>query len=206
MKGWIEHKGQIACLPQNNIDTDQLLPARFMSQPRAAGYAAFLFHDQRKLTNDEQDPTFVLNKYPNTSILIAGHNFGTGSSREAAVYALIDAGIQVVVASRFADIFAANAINNGLLPALVSGDALAILHSAIGNNSVSGSANLENCQLVLGDTQLSFSLDKNAQSKLINGWDDIDLTLHHQNAITAFKERRAGQHRWTKPVRIQPNE
>ncbi len=123
MTGWTEHKGQATALDIENVDTDQLIPARFMSTPRADGYGGFLLHDLRFDSQGGPHADFPLNRNPETSILIGRRNFGSGSSREAAVYALADFGIRAVIAPSFGDIFAANCVNNGLLPAQVSEDA-----------------------------------------------------------------------------------
>ena len=112
MSGWREHEGMAVGLPTENIDTDQLIPARFMSTPRSEGYGDFLLHDVRG-----GDPDFPLNHHPTTTVLVTRRNFGSGSSREAAVYALVDYGIRAVIAPSFGDIFAGNAVNNGLLAA-----------------------------------------------------------------------------------------
>ncbi|MCV6594783.1 MAG: 3-isopropylmalate dehydratase small subunit, partial [Silicimonas sp.] len=119
MAGWTTHSGAALALDRENVDTDQLIPARFMSTPRADGYGDFLLHDLRRDGEGEPVSDFPLNRHPKASILVTGRNFGSGSSREAAVYALIDFGIRVVVAPSFGDIFASNAVNNGLLPARV---------------------------------------------------------------------------------------
>ncbi|MFN3294906.1 MAG: 3-isopropylmalate dehydratase small subunit, partial [Gemmobacter sp.] len=123
MPGWSEHAGTAVGLALENIDTDQLIPARFMSAPRSAGYGGYLLHDLRQAPDGSPDPAFPLNRTPGASILIARRNFGCGSSREAAVYALADAGFRVVVAPSFGDIFAGNAVGNGLLPARVAPEA-----------------------------------------------------------------------------------
>ena len=119
MAGWSTHIGMAVSLPQANIDTDQLIPARFMSVPRAQGYGRFLLHDMRREETGDMKADFPLNAHEGMSVLIAGRNFGSGSSREAAVYALVDSGIRAVFAPSFGDIFASNAVNNGLLPAQI---------------------------------------------------------------------------------------
>ncbi len=115
MTGWTKIEGRAVALAQANVDTDQLIPARFMSAPRSAGYGAFLLHDARQ---DQAD--HVLNRHTRADVLITRRNFGSGSSREAAVYALVDFGIKAVFAPSFGDIFQSNAVNNGLLPARLS--------------------------------------------------------------------------------------
>lgn len=117
MSGWTTHTGAPLTLAQDNTDTDQLIPARFMSAPRSQGYGDFLLYDTR------HHPDGTPNDHPlnhaRPTVLITGRNFGSGSSREAAVYALVDFGIRVVLAPSFGDIFASNAVNNGLLPARI---------------------------------------------------------------------------------------
>ncbi len=180
MSGWRTHTGRAGVLAQDNIDTDQLIPARFMSTPRSQGYGDFLLFDQR-----EDAPEHLLNR-AKPSILIVGRNFGSGSSREAAVYALVDFGIRAVFAPSFGDIFASNAVNNGLLPGRVSGQVHAVLTELDGQELT---VDLEACT-VAGHP---FEIDPVWQTKLMNGWDDIDLTRQHEAAIAAFTtERKAG--------------
>ena len=119
MGGWTKHSGLIVGLDRENVDTDQLIPARFMATPRSAGYGDVLLYDTCRDAADAPVPEFPINKYPSASIQVSRRNFGSGSSREAAVYALADFGFRVVVAPSFSDIFAGNAVNNGLLPARV---------------------------------------------------------------------------------------
>ena len=199
MSGWSEHKGLAVSLPMDNIDTDQLIPARFMSQPRADGYGDFLLHDVRRLGNGELDPAFVLHEQPSATVLIAGRNFGIGSSREAAAYALLDAGFCAVIASGFGDIFAANAVNNGLLPALVDSKTLDELQQLIGSGAVSCSINLMDSTLTVSGNTIAFALDESWREKLISGWDDIDLTLAESPTIEAFRTRYFADAPWTLP-------
>lgn len=203
MSGWTTHSGLAVCLPVDNIDTDQLIPARFMSQPRADGYGRFLLHDLRQGPEGTANPDFVLNRHPRASVLISGSNFGTGSSREAAVYALVDAGIRVVVASSFGDIFAANAINNGLLPALVEPDDLMLLHTCIGEEAVPMTADLATSTLAIDSHTVAFELDDARRLKLINGWDDIDLTLRQTEQIHAFRKHHYLRYAWALPEKAR---
>lgn len=200
MSGWTVHTGQIACLPIDNIDTDQLVPARFMSQPRADGYGKFLLHDLRQTVDGKANSDFVLNRFPKASVLLSGCNFGTGSSREAAVYALVDAGIKVVVASGFGDIFAANAVNNGLLPAQVDVADLALLHKLVGNESKSIVVDLSLSTLTINTFSVGMTLDNTWQQKLINGWDDIDLTMEHTGRISEFRAKYYSRYAWALPA------
>ena len=200
MNGWEDHAGTAVCLLTKNIDTDQIIPARFMSQPRADGYENFLLHDVRRLQDGSLDPQFTLNQYPDASVLIAGHNFGSGSSREAAVYALVDSGIRAVVASGFGDIFAANAINNGLLPALVSQQDIDQLAHMISDDAVQCNINLKHQSIGIDNKTFSFNIDSVWLTKLVNGWDDIDLTKTHEQSITQFKLQRQTNAAWSWPV------
>lgn len=165
-------------LAMDNLDTDQLIPARFMSAPRAQGYGRFLLHDLR-------GPGFALDdpRAQGAAILVAGRNFGAGSSREAAVYALVDAGFRAVVAPSFGDIFAANAVNNGLLPAVAETAALmALLPGPV-------TIDLAAQTIRAGDLVLPFTLDPVWKLKLLNGWDDLDLTARHADRIAAHAAR-----------------
>ncbi|ETX28781.1 3-isopropylmalate dehydratase small subunit [Roseivivax isoporae] len=192
MAGWVEHEGRAVALPRSDIDTDQIIPARFMSASRSEGYGGFLFADLR-----EGDAAFPLDRHPGASVLVTGPNFGCGSSREAAVYALVDAGIRVVVAESFADIFAGNAVNNGLLPARVA-ETGAIL-DALGTGTAPARVDLERGTLTVGGRDHPVELPDIWRRKLINGWDDIDLTRAHADDIAAFRETRAARAPWAMP-------
>lgn len=192
MAGWTTHEGEAVVLDRRDVDTDQLIPARFMSASRAEGYGRFLLHDLR-----EDDADFPLDRHPGASVLVAGPNFGCGSSREAAVYALVDAGIRVVVAESFADIFAGNAVNNGLLP--VATPEAAALRAAIGQGAVPARVDLASRRLSVAGQELNFALSETAQAKLMNGWDDIDLTRAHAGDIRNFRDRRKADHAWAWP-------
>jgi 3-isopropylmalate/(R)-2-methylmalate dehydratase small subunit len=196
MSGWTTHDGTAVALDRDNIDTDQLIPARFMSTPRSEGYGRFLLHDFRFDADGKLQEDFPLNRVPGASVLIAGRNFGSGSSREAAVYALVDFGIRVVVAPSFGDIFASNAVNNGLLPARVeAADATALAAHSGGTAQVS----LKDLTIALGPLTVPFTIDPVWREKLINGWDDIDLTRQHAEAIAAFRATRARHQPWAIP-------
>lgn len=190
MAGWTQHKGKAVHLPLANVDTDQLIPARFMSTPRSAGYADYLMHDLRRDAVGGLRVDFPLNTAPKASVLIAGQNFGSGSSREAAVYALVDAGFRAIIAPSFGDIFASNAVNNGLCPAQVDQTEIDALLAA---GATEVTVDLEARKLRAGATQLPFHLDSSWAQKLMNGWDDIDLTRQHGRAISSFRAERAGR-------------
>ncbi|SDL56803.1 3-isopropylmalate dehydratase small subunit [Aliiruegeria lutimaris] len=200
MEGWTTHTGRALALAIDNIDTDQLIPARFMSIPRSEGYGPYLLHDMRRDINEQLLPDFPLNRHDGFSILVAGRNFGSGSSREAAVYALIDAGVRVVVAPSFGDIFSNNAVNNGLLPARVSAEVAGKLSNTLGDGTAEMSIDLTNGMLTLDDIAEAFELDESWRVKLINGWDDIDLTRRHIPKITKFKGNRSQTAPWAWPA------
>lgn len=171
-----------ARLPLENVDTDQLIPARFMSRPRSEGYGPFLLHDLR-----QEEPRARLPQ--GSKILIADRNFGCGSSREAAVYALVDFGIRAVLAPSFGDIFASNAVNNGLLTARLPKRDLDTLVGEI-------TLDLETASISFQGGILDFEIDPVWQTKLLNGWDDIDLTRQHLDAISDFKAQRKQTAPW----------
>lgn len=199
MGGWTRHQGLAIALPMENIDTDQLIPARFMSTPREAGYGGFLLHDLRFDADGAPDPTFPLNRAPEVSILLAGRNFGSGSSREAAVYALADFGVRVVIAPSFGDIFAANAVNNGLAPARVDPAVAEALTARLAGAPAPGAVDLQSGALEIAGVTAAFALDPVWREKLIQGWDDIDLTGAHAAEIRAFRARRAEAQPWAFP-------
>lgn len=171
-----------------NVDTDQLIPARFMKRSRAQGYGDFLLHDLRFDAEGRPIPGFSLNleSASGAKILIARRNFGTGSSREAAVYALWDYGVRCVVAPSFGDIFASNAVKNGLLPAVVSEADLERLLAG-GEALARVTVDLEGLVIQAGAISAPFSIDPVRRLQLLNGWDDIDLTLRHEAEIAAYR-------------------
>lgn len=183
-----------------NVDTDQLIPARFMKRSRADGYGGFLLHDLRFGADGAPNPDFVLNHpaHAGAMILVARRNFGTGSSREAAVYALWDYGIRCVIAPSFGDIFASNAVKNGLLPAQVSEtDTEALLVPLAGGGVLT--VDLDNLTIANGAQVFAFAVDPVRRLQLLNGWDDIDLTLRHTADIAAYRAKRLAESNWAWP-------
>lgn len=199
MAGWERHTGQAVALPMADIDTDQLIPARFMSMPRSEGYGGYLLHDVRRDADGALRADFPLNRHPQASVLVTRQNFGSGSSREAAVYALVDAGFRAVIAPSFGDIFAGNAVNNGLLPARVDPADAAALEAALGEGGARITIDLRSLTLTAGPVSAGFTLDESWRTKLINGWDDIDLTGQHRDAIAAYKRTRSQTAPWAWP-------
>jgi 3-isopropylmalate/(R)-2-methylmalate dehydratase small subunit len=192
----------IACpLPFANIDTDQLIPARFMKRSRAEGYGGYLLHDMRFAGDGSELPDFPLNQpaYRNAQIVVARRNFGAGSSREAAVYALVDYGIRCVIAPSFGDIFASNAVNNGLLPARVEEHRGEEMIRLLEEGDAEMSVDLETQTISAGSMSTPFQVDPVWRMKLLNGWDDIDLTLSQTDAIARFAAEDARRRPWAVP-------
>jgi len=181
----------VACpLPLSDVDTDQIIPARFLNRTRAEGYGPYLFHDLRGQAGFPlTDPG-----YAGARILVARRNFGGGSSREAAVYALLDYGIRCVIAPSFGDIFAANAVGNGLLPAAAAEADVELMLRALQEAAAPLCVDLTACRISLGAQAWGFAIDPVWREKLLLVWDDVDLTRSHQTEIDAFvaldRERR----------------
>ena len=181
-------------LPEENIDTDQIIPARFLKSTSREGFGKNLFRDWRYYNNDEAQPKtdFILNKPEyKGSILVAGKNFGCGSSREHAAWSLLDYGIHVVVSSFFADIFKNNALNNGVLPVQVSDDFLQKIFKL--ENGSKLSVDLENQTITIDATGEKETFDINNYKKtcLLNGYDDIDYLLSIKQDIINFEKTLA---------------
>ncbi len=193
----------MACpLDMASVDTDQLIPARFMTRSRAEGYGRFLLHDLRFAGDGTQKPDFVLNqpRFAGAQIMVSAGNFGTGSSREAAVYALQDYGIRCVIAPSFGDIFSSNSVKNGLLTALVSdGDARWLLCELQKQGAPKLVIDLES-QTILGiGRAISFEIDAARRLQLLNGWEDMDLTLQYSTKIAEFKRDYTRRYDWVTP-------
>jgi 3-isopropylmalate/(R)-2-methylmalate dehydratase small subunit len=194
----------LACkLPFANIDTDQLIPARFMRRPRTQGYGDFLLHDLRFDAAGAPKLEFPLNdpKVAGCEIMLAGRNFGCGSSREAAVYALADYGIRAVIAASFGDIFASNAVKNGVLPAQISEqDAERLLQAdeLVGSRPLT--IDLVAQTITIGNLVVPFAIDPVWKKQLLNGWDDIDMTRNEAATIARFTENDERRRPWMKPV------
>lgn len=193
----------VACpLGLANVDTDQLIPARFMSRSRADGYGGYLLYDLRRQP-DGASCNFLLDdpRYSGAKTLVARRNFGTGSSREAAVYALADFGIRCVIAPSFGDIFAANAVKNGVLPATVTEAEAERLLAHLESNAPRLTVDLENRTIYYGSNAITFAIDPVRRLQLLNGWDDLDLTLRHQTEIDGYRLRRRAEQPWVWPDR-----
>ncbi|MFD2286072.1 3-isopropylmalate dehydratase small subunit [Pedobacter petrophilus] len=193
MKKFTKLTSAIVPLNIENIDTDQIIPARFLKATTREGFGENLFRDWRYENNNQPKADFVLND-PTYSgkILVAGKNFGCGSSREHAAWAIQDAGFDAVISSFFADIFKGNALNNGLLPIQVSEDFLASIFKAVEGNATSPlEVDLENQTVTIIETgaQESFEINPYKKSCLINGYDDIDFILAQKHLVEEFEKR-----------------
>ena len=190
----------IAC-PLNvaNLNTDQVLPARFLKLPRSAGLGTVLLHDLRFDAEGCVRADFPLNRPPwrDARIIVGARNFGCGSSREAAVYALYDYGIRCVIAPSFGDIFAGNAVQNGLLTAIVSDDEAAALAAMLGEKPDQlVTVDLEQQTIQCGDRTFRFTIDPVRRTRLLNGWDNIALTESYLDKIAAFKVADRARRPW----------
>ena len=183
-----------------NLNTDAVIPARFLRKPRSAGYGNFLFNDLRQRADGAQDPDFVLNRaaFAPARILVAGLNFGCGSSREGAVYALHGAGFRAVIAPSFGDIFFNNCAKNGVVAAVLPEAAVdTLLAQLAARPGAEMTVDLEHDAVIAPDgTRHGFALDPARKRCLLEGLDDIQLTLQHDAAIAAFEQQRFARLPW----------
>ncbi|MDT7603101.1 MAG: 3-isopropylmalate/(R)-2-methylmalate dehydratase small subunit [Acidobacteriota bacterium] len=188
------HTGRVAPLVRPNVDTDQIIPKQFLKRVERTGFGQFLFYDWRHTAAGELDPTFVLNapRYRDASVLVAGRNFGCGSSREHAPWALLDYGFRVVVAPSFADIFANNCLKNGVVPVVLSeAEVSEIARRAALSEDYALTVDLERCEVRDRDhLRFAFEIDEFRRHCLLEGLDDIGLTLRHESNITDYEARR----------------
>ncbi|MBO2463068.1 3-isopropylmalate dehydratase small subunit [Actinomadura violacea] len=187
MEAFTTYTGRAVPLRRSNVDTDQIIPAVWLKQVSRTGFDKGLFSAWR------EDPGFVLNKpqYQGAGILVAGPDFGTGSSREHAVWALQQYGFRVVIAPRFGDIFRNNSTKMGLLPVILTGDQVEALQSAAEKDpALEITVDLDKREVRWGADTASFEIDDYTRWRLMEGLDDIGLTLRHGDAITAFEADR----------------
>jgi 3-isopropylmalate/(R)-2-methylmalate dehydratase small subunit len=200
MEKFDKHSGVAAPLNMINIDTDKLIPKQFLKTIKRTGLGQYLFNEIRFNADGSENKDFILNKpaYRDASILIAGDNFGCGSSREHAPWALLDFGVKCVISTSFADIFFNNCFKNGILPIVVSKEQLDQLMDDANNgaNSILD-IDLENQQIGRpnGD-KINFEIDEFRKHCLINGLDDIGLTMQKQDSIGDFEKRREIEQPW----------
>lgn len=187
MEAFTTHTGTALPLRTSNVDTDQIIPAEFLKRITRTGFEDALFYAWR------QDPDFILNRpeYAEASVLIAGPDFGTGSSREHAVWALQSYGFKAVVSSRFADIFRGNCGKAGVVAAVVEQPVIEQMWAALeADPGLAATVDLEQRTVTVGDITAPFQIDDDVRWRLLNGYDDISLSLQHDAEISAFEERR----------------
>lgn len=199
MEKFVKHTGTAIPLRRSNVDTDQIIPAVYLKRVTRSGFEDGLFAAWRN------DPEFVLNqpKYKSGTILVAGPEFGTGSSREHAVWALQNYGFKVVISSRFADIFRGNSLKGGLLTVILPQEAVEAIWTTIESDpTTSITVDLETRTVSYGSTTVAFELDDYTRWRLMEGLDDIGLTLKHTDAIDSFEAKRPAYKPKTLPIRI----
>jgi 3-isopropylmalate/(R)-2-methylmalate dehydratase small subunit len=195
MEPFVKLNGVVAPIDRVNIDTDQVIPAVYLKRIERTGYGQFLFSSWRFLPDGSPNPDFVLNQpgYQGAGVLVAGRNFGCGSSREHAPWALQEYGFRCIIAPSFADIFYNNCFQNGLLPvALPEEQVRQIMDQALENPGMKLNVDLEAQRIWDDDEEISitFDLDPFRRHCLLNGLDDIGLTQQHEDKISAFEARR----------------
>ena len=204
MEKFIRLTAKACPLALPNLNTDQILPARYLKWPRSKNLGTVLFQDLRRDADGKERPDFPLNQpaWRDAKIIVAGRNFGGGSSREAAVYALYDAGISCVIASSFGDIFSQNAVKNGLLTAILPEVEAAELTAAIvADPEQPVSVDLEKQTIARGNRSYAFAIDPVSRNQLLNGWDDIDLTESNRSRIAAFRAEDRTRRPWAVPAK-----
>ena len=175
-------------LPMSNIDTDQIMPKQFLKRVERSGYGQYLFHDWKK------EEGFPLNNpaYSNAKVLLAGTNFGTGSSREHAPWGLQDWGFDAIISSKFADIFKLNSINIGLVPIETTEENMDILFDKVNSNpNVEINISINEKKVTCEELEFEFVIDNFSQNRILNGIDKIDISLDYSNMIEEFKENRS---------------
>ncbi len=195
MTGFKQHKGIVVPLDSANVDTDAIIPKQFLQKVNRIGFGKHLFHDWRFLDDAglQPNPEFVLNQpqFAGASILLARENFGCGSSREHAPWALADYGFKTIIAPSFADIFYGNAINNGMVPVRLKEDEVdALFQLVAAQPGIEIEVDLEANQVRAGSLTFGFEIDEFRRYCLLNGLDAIGLTLQHEAAISAFEAKQ----------------
>ena len=199
--------GDVATIDRDNIDTDQIIPTEYLKSIKKFGYEDYLFDGWRYLDKGklgisskerEKNKKFILNNspYDNASVLLTRDNFGCGSSREHAVWALRDFGIRAVIASSFGDIFYNNCFKNGVLPIILSKDDVENLFQVFKSSPLDIEIFLEKKLIKSNDREINFEVDNNLLERIIFGLDDVDITLRNKEAISAYEEKRMIEKPW----------
>jgi 3-isopropylmalate/(R)-2-methylmalate dehydratase small subunit len=191
MEPLVVHTGKVAALNRVTVDTDQIIPKQFLKRVERTGFGRFLFFDWRYLPDGSPDPQFELNQEHNhgATILVASHNFGCGSSREHAPWALLDYGFKVIIAPSFADIFYNNCFKNGILPIRLPEEQVEQLLERAAQQEYRLTIDLK-AQKVQDEqgSEWTFDVDQYWKEMLLNGWDEISLTLQYEDKIAAFEQ------------------
>ena len=194
MEPYKKHESIAALMNRNNVDTDQIIPKQFLKKVERTGFGAHLFHDWRFNPDGSEDLTFELNKpaFKGAKILVTGDNFGCGSSREHAPWAIADYGFNTIISTSFADIFYNNCFKNSILPLVVNAAKLvALMQEVAANEGVKFSVDLENQKVTTpAGNDFDFEVEPFRKHNLLNGLDDIGITLKHEDKITAFEEKQ----------------
>ncbi|OGG96652.1 MAG: 3-isopropylmalate dehydratase small subunit [Candidatus Lambdaproteobacteria bacterium RIFOXYD2_FULL_50_16] len=200
MQAFTKTTGVAAVLNKDNIDTDQIIAKQFLKKTEKTGFGKHLFHDWRFLADGSENPDFELNRpeYKGARVLITGDNFGCGSSREHAPWALVDYGFKTIVATSYADIFFNNCFKNGILPIIASfEDRDRLAAEVLASPGVSFTVDLLTQKLTTpGGIELAFEVDPMRKEKLVHGLDDIDWTLTKNELITAFEAKQKAAQPW----------
>ena len=192
MQSFTAHTGLVAPLQRENVDTDQIIPKQFLKRTERTGYGECLFFDWRSDPAGKPDPAFPLNapQYSGASILLTGKNFGCGSSREHAVWALRDYGFRAIIAPSFADIFSSNCVKNGLLTVTLKPEEVAILMARASAGRLDLKVDLEECEVSTADGfHAKFTIEPFRRMCLLEGMDEIGMTLKHEAEIAAYEQR-----------------
>ncbi|HZT25858.1 MAG TPA: 3-isopropylmalate dehydratase small subunit [Pseudolabrys sp.] len=203
MEKFVRLTAKACALTQPNLNTDQILPARYLKWPRSRGLGQVLFQDLRHDSDGKPRADFPLNDPArrDARILIGGRNFGGGSSREAAVYAIYDSGIRCVIAPSFGDIFSQNAAKNGLLTAALGDTEVAELAEAVTTDPGRPvTVDLDRQTITCGSHSYRFAIDPVSRNQLLNGWDDIDLTESYRDKVSAFRTEDRLLRPWAVPA------
>ena len=194
MEPYKNHESVAALMNRNNVDTDQIVPKQFLKKVERTGFGAHLFHDWRFNADGSENPGFELNKpaFKGARVLVTGDNFGCGSSREHAPWAIADYGFNTIISTSFADIFYNNCFKNSILPLVVESDKLAALMNEIAaNEGVEFSVDLENQKVTTpAGNGFDFKIEAFRKNNMLSGLDDIGLSLKHEDKIAAFEEKQ----------------
>lgn len=195
------HAGRVVCIDRDNVDTDQILPKQFMKRIERNGYEDYLFYDWRRTENGDVDKTFVLNwpQCAQATIMITGKNFGCGSAREHAVWALSDYGIRVLIGTHFSKIFYLNCINNGILPAIIAeSDHLHLIgYFKVTQQPLDIIVDLINQKISLPNgARIHFTVDGASKERLLDGKDEIEITLGYMDKISEFENVQRTKQPW----------